>query len=142
MNKEVELKELKALLYILENMTSGIDLDISIGICSNVRSMSRHLNILDAWYFEYTFKKFVLENKHSTWYSGDLTYPILDFDKPDIDAARAFTQAYIKGTLWEGTYGDTRRLVLDKYYKYLEKRLKALTRKSLWQRLKDWLRKT
>lgn len=141
MSKESEIRELKAILSIIEGMVSGGSLNTSVGICCNI-GIPLALDFRSSYRFKDTFKGFIEHNRHSTWYSGDYTFPIVDLDTPDIDANRAFTQASIKGTLWDGTYGDTRRLILDKYYKYLEKRLKALTRKSLWQRLKDWLRKT
>lgn len=140
MNKEVELKELKALLYVLENVIDGSNLDTSRGICSNVRRRLRCLNIVDALYFHDTFNEFIDANKNSYWYSGSPLYPISDVDNLSLNGVHMYDNAVKKGTLWVGKYGDTRRLVLDKYYEYLEKRLEALTRKSMWQRLTAWYR--
>lgn len=140
-NKESEIRELKAILSIIEGMVSGSSLNTSVGICCNI-GIPLALDFRSSYRFKDTFKGFIKHNRHSTWYSGDYTFPIINLDTPDIDANRAFIQADIKGTLWSGTYGETRCLVLVQYRRYLEKRLEALTRKSMWQRLKDWLRKT
>lgn len=127
MRKELEIAELKALLYVLENVIDGSNLDTSGGICSNVRRRLRCLNIVDALYFHDTFNEFIKANKHSYWYSGNPMYPISDLENLTLNGSHMYDNAVRKGALWKGTYGDTRRLVLDKYYKYLEKRLEALT---------------
>lgn len=141
MNKEYEIRELRILLDIVEGMISGIGLNMSKGICQHLsRGLANKLGCL--YISSDTFGSFIEENMREEWYSGNSTYPITDPDNPYDSGVGMFIKAAKKGVLWKGAYGDNRRLVLTQYRGYLEKRLEALTRKSMWQRLKDWLRKT